>query len=224
MNPRLRRLLEPAPTSPTDSFTWHDKRSKTEQLVNGVRIAGGLIAGLVVIASVTGCLGALSEDQPRRSTGTVFEFVIALAVAAIVMFLTANRWAPFVTGFFFGPALLKIAAVLALQSNSYYSSHSMSRTGMAEFLAYSVAVVALTFRFVGERPAQTTIVDRFALTFFALTCLKQLTIEYSFPAWPLLCGSLALFAAWCAHHVRHVQHKPRHHSHHRETPVTPAKS
>jgi hypothetical protein len=114
------------------------------------------------------------------------------------MFMTANRWSPYVTGFFFGPAILHLCSVLFFDSDSYYSAHSFSGRDAAEFLAFALSVVALTVRFVGERPAPTTLIDRLALTFFALAMFRQMVIPYRFPPLPLLSGVGALLIAWIA--------------------------
>jgi hypothetical protein len=218
MHARLRHLLEPARTSPTDAFTWNDKRPKSKQLANGFRIAGGLIAGFVVMVMAMGGLAQLSSDHPTSGGGLILASWAAL-VAAVIMFWTANRWAGFVTGFFFGPALLKILGVLVVGDDSYYSSHSITRTDVAELLAYVLAVVALTSRFVGKRPAMTTVVDRLALTFFVFTSLKQVISPYHFPPWPLLSGLIALLLAWCTHRFTHVK-RTRGHTNDTEAPVT----
>jgi hypothetical protein len=138
------------------------------------------------------------------------------------MVWTANRWAPFVTGFFFGPAVLKIAAVLFLGSDTYYSSHSISRTGLAEFLVYALAVVALTARFVGNHPAPTTVLDRFALTFFVLATFRQVVVPYRFPPWFLLLGGVGLLVAWCAHRLNGGKRKKRQRREVRQAPLKSA--
>jgi hypothetical protein len=112
MNAWLRRLFEPASTSPTDAFAWNDKRSKSKQVANGFRIAGGLIAGFVVIGVAFVRVAGLSEEHPTQSGVSVLASWTALVVAALIMLWTANRWAPFVTGFFFGPAVLRILGSL----------------------------------------------------------------------------------------------------------------
>jgi hypothetical protein len=197
MNARLRRLSEPAQTSRTDSFKWTDRRPKFKQVASGFRIAGGLITGFIVILAVIGALARLSDDPLIQTGRSVFASWSVLILAAIVMLWTANRWAPFVAGFFFGPAVLKILSVLLFEQESYYSSHSISRTDLAMLLGYSVVVVVLTSRFVGERPSPTTVFDRLALTFFMFAVVKQLITPYRFPPWPLFEGGLALLAAWC---------------------------
>ena len=201
INPWFRRLLEPAKTLPIDSFKWHDRRSKTEQVVNGIRIAGGLIVGFLLILAVLAGLSRIYEHQSARSTGSISLSWAVLVMAALIMIWTANRWARFVTGFFFGPAVLKIVGILILGDDSYYSAHSITRTTLVEFFAYALVVVGLTARFVGKRPAQTMFLDRLALTFFVFATLKQVVTPYHFPPWPLLSGVIALFIGWCGHRL-----------------------
>jgi hypothetical protein len=165
MKGHLRRLLKPAATSPVDAFRWTDKRSIGAQLAGGFRKAGGLIVGFAVMVGCVGSLAVISDHDAVRSGRATVTAWTALVLATMIMLWTANRWAPFVTGFFFGPAILKIAAVLFFGADSYDSAHSISRIELAEFLAYAVAVVALTSRFAGRRPAPTTLLDRLALTF-----------------------------------------------------------
>jgi hypothetical protein len=69
MDAWVRRLVEPAKTSSTDSFRWKDDRSKSKQVVNGFRMAGGLIGGFAVMMAVLLGLSRLSED-PRTQNGS----------------------------------------------------------------------------------------------------------------------------------------------------------
>lgn len=210
MNAWLRRLLEPAKTSPTDSFRWNDRRSKRQQVVNGFLIAGGLIAGFAVMLAVFGGLAWLSEDQRTQSARSILLAWAALVAAALIMVWTAPRWAPFVTGFFFGPAILKILGLLIVGDDSYYSTHSMTRTGVLELLVFALSVIVLTSRFVGKRPAMTTVLDRIALTLFVFVTFKQVLMPRPFPVWWLLAGVTALFVAWCGHRFRRAKRTPRH--------------
>jgi hypothetical protein len=205
MDAWLHRLLEPAKTPPTDSFRWNDRRSKSQQVVNGFLISGGLIAGFAVMMAVLGGLARLSEDQRTQSGSSILLSWTALVAAALIMLWTAHRWAPFVTGFFFGPAILRILGVLIVGDDSYYSAHSLTRTGVLALLAYALSVVVLTSRFVGKRPAMTTVLDRIALTFFVFGTFKQVLMPHPFPAWWLLAGVTALFIAWCAHRFRRAK-------------------
>ena len=89
-----------------------------------------------------GWYGGFSEDQRGQNGSSILVSSVVLVAAALIMVGTANRWAPFVTGFFFGPALLKILGVLMVGDDSYYLAHSMTRTSVVEFLAYALIVVA----------------------------------------------------------------------------------
>jgi len=199
MHAWLRRLIEPAKTSPADdSFRWNDKRSKREQALSGVRIVGGLIAGLLVVTIAFGSLTVLSDNQQPQSGRSILLSSTALVATALIMFFTAHRWAPFVTGFVFGPVIPKVLGILAVGNDSYYSAHSITQTDMVELLVYALAVVALTFRFLGKRPAMTTIFDRIALTSFVFVTFRQVLVPYRFPPWWMLAGLAALFVAWCA--------------------------
>lgn len=139
----------------------------------------------------------LLADQRALSRGSIVTYWAALIAAALIMIWTANRWAPFVTGFFFGPAGGKILGALAFGPDS--SSRPISRIGLAVLLAYTLTVIALTMRFVGKRPAPTTALDRLALTFFVFATLNWVTNPHPSAPWSLLLGGFALFAAWCAH-------------------------
>jgi len=219
MNAWFRRMLEPAQTSPTDSFAWSDKRSKRKQVANGFRIAGGLIAGFVVIVAVVAGFSRLSEDRLTQSGSSILVSWTPLVFGAVIMLWTANRWAPFVTGFFFGPAAIKILATLVLEQDSYYSAHSITRTGLAEFLTVSLAVIALTSRFV----VKTRHRPRFSTACPDVLCVRvsqrgNCSISVSllvFTFW-----RLALFAAWCVHRFTRVKLKRRHHVHDPEAPMT----
>jgi len=214
----LRGLLKPAPTSPTDQFRWTDKRPIRAQVTSGFRTAAGLIAGYAVMLVCLGGWAVVSDHDTARSGRAIATAWGALAFAATVMFWTANRWARFVTGFIFGPAVPKIVGVLAFGTDSYYSTHSISRVEVAEFLAYAVAVVALTVRFVGKHPPPTTLLDRFALTFFVFATFRQVVIPYRFPPWSLLLGALGLLIAWSVHRIhRPPRRKHLSRQHHRLT-------
>jgi len=179
------------------------------------------MAGFIVIMVVAVGLYWVSEGHSTLSTGSLFAWWTALLLVAILMLWTANLWARFITGFFFGPAVLKVLAVLVLEQDSYYSSHSLSRIDLAELLAYSAAVVALTWRFVGKRPVPTTFFDRLALTFFVFATTKQVVAPYRFPPWFLLSGGIALLAAWCAYYFESKKQKREHHAHHHQAPAAP---
>jgi hypothetical protein len=198
MTERLRQFLLPTPTTPTDSFKWSDKRPIRDQIASGLRKAVVLILGYGVLVGGLGSLIVLSDRTATRGLGQFVLWCCILLATAGIMFMTANRWSPYVAGFFFGPAILHVCFVLFFGSDSYYSTNSFSQLDAAEFLVFAIAVVALTVRFVGERPAPTTLIDRLALTFFAMAMFRQMVIPYRFPPFPLMSGVGALLIAWIA--------------------------
>jgi Na+/melibiose symporter-like transporter len=89
MNARFRHLLEPAPTSPTDSFKWRDKRPVRKQIASGVRVAAALIGGFIVMMIAFVGLAQLADDRPQ-SNGSIAASWVMLLAAAIVMLWTAS--------------------------------------------------------------------------------------------------------------------------------------
>jgi hypothetical protein len=68
-----------------------DKRSKSEQVRSGFQIVGSLIIGFIVLVMLIGGFTLLSDQQGSKTVAWM-----ALAVAATVLFCTANRWASIV--------------------------------------------------------------------------------------------------------------------------------
>ncbi len=194
----FRHLLTPTPTSPFDPYRGRrDNRTTVQKVVSGMRLGGGLVAGFLVVALALGGLSTLPAGAPAYGRYGVLVSWGMLCVGSIIMFWTANRWAPFVPGFFCVPALLKILGMLLVGPNqSSSTSHRITRIEAAELLAVFVIVTALTWRFVGNRPAPTTLLDRLALTFFVLATLKQMAIPYHWPPLPLISALSALLISW----------------------------
>jgi hypothetical protein len=160
-----------------------------------------------------GCFGSLAvlsdHDAVHSERATVTAWAV-LAIATVIMLWTADRWARFAAAFFFGPAVPKIAAaILFFGTGSYDSAYSISRLELAELLAYAVAVVALTWKFVGKRPAPTTLLDRFALTFFVLATFRQVVMPDRFLPWSLLLGAVGLLIAWSVHRLNRIPGRER---------------
>jgi hypothetical protein len=144
-------------------------------------------------------MGGLAGVAGQGDRSALFSW-LAIVAAVLIMIATANRWAPYVL-LFFGPAALKIIALLIIGDKAYYTAHSMTRLELFGFLAYLIAVVSLTSRFVGKRSAPTTIVDRFTLTFFVFSGFEQAFVAYHFPPLPLLFGVAALLIGWVFYRV-----------------------
>jgi len=192
------RLLDPAPTSPFNPFYGrHDNRSVGQQVASGLRLASGLVGGFLTLAVAFGSISILLADaQPDARSGHSF-FWVVLCFASILMFLTVNRWVAFVPAFYCLTLFRILSALLVGRfiSSSAASSWSGAK-GLLELLVACAVVTALNWRFVGHTPVPTTLLDRFALTFFVLAQLSQMAITYRWPPLPLTSGLCALLIAW----------------------------
>jgi hypothetical protein len=124
-----------------------------------------------------------------------------VCVSTVILFLTANQWASTGIGFFCVPAVFKSIAVLLFGTSpsSSLSYSRLTRTQAGELLLVCIMIIALTWRFVGNRPAPTTFTDRIALTVFVLATIKQMVVPYRWPPLPLISGLSALLIAWCVY-------------------------
>lgn len=209
----LRRLTEPTPTLSFDPYRGRrEDRTVRQKVLSGVRIAGGLIAGFLVMLLAIGGFSTLPTGAPAWGRyGLLFSWG-SLCGAAIIMFCTVNRWAAVAPGFFFGPALLKAFFVFAVGPSPLSSNpaYRMGRREAAELLFLSALVIALTWRFLGKRPAPTTLFDRLALTFAGLAMFDQIVIPYHWPPLPLTSALLALLAAWCMYRLERRRRRRKH--------------
>src|SRR5450432_3223831 len=56
----IRDLLQPAPTFPLDPYRWRrDNRTTGEKVVSGMQLAGGLVAGFLVLTLAFGGISTL---------------------------------------------------------------------------------------------------------------------------------------------------------------------
>jgi len=126
-----------------------------------------------------------------------------------------TQMAPFTIAFFLGPGLLRafVHLVVGPSPTSPILWQTMPRVEAAQLFAYCAVVIGLTWRFVRERPAPTTFLDRCALTFFAIATLEQALVTYRVPPLPLLSGVMALFIAWVAYHLNRATKRHEHHPH-----------
>lgn len=186
------------------------------QVASGLRLGFGIVSGIVVVALASAGISTLPTCAPAFGKYGVLASLSMLTLATIGMFWTVNRWAPYVPAFFFFPALFKCLAIILIgpSPHSSISSNTLSRTEAIELLAYSVVVIGLTWRFVGNRPAPTTFVDRVALTFFVLATLMQALAVYHWPPLPLISGLMALLLAWLISRrtTEPVSNRAMHHS------------
>jgi hypothetical protein len=137
---------------------------------------------------------AYGRSGPLVSWGMV-------CLSAVILFLTANRWASLGPGFFCVPGLFRSLGILVFGTNpsSSVPYYRTTRTQAGEVLLFCIIVIVFTWRFARNHPAPTTFIDRIALTFFVLATVKQVVIPYTSPPLPLISGLLVLLIAWCVY-------------------------
>lgn len=161
----------------------------------------GLVAGFLVIVLAFVGISALPAGAPAYGNYGLFVSWGMVCVSTVILFLTANQWASTGIGFFCVPAVFKSIAVLLFGTSpsSSLSYSRLTRTQAGELLLVCIMIIALTWRFVGNRPAPTTFTDRIALTVFVLATIKQMVVPYRWPPLPLISGLSALLIAWCVY-------------------------
>jgi hypothetical protein len=180
-----------------DSMTSH-KRSVGEQVTSGLIIGGELVCGfLVFVLAASGLAGLIGPPSSDRSAG-YFLPSVALIIATVIMFVTAERWGGFVLGFIFLQGLLKGIGWAILGSNR------LIREQAALVALYSIAVITMSCRFIPPRRLPATALDRAALTVLALSASAFLVLAQSstFAIPILLIGPGALLLAWAAYRWR----------------------
>jgi hypothetical protein len=201
----ISNLQKPAPTSPFDRFRLRDHRSVHEQVISGLRLAGGLVGGFVVLILAGKSMIVLIAGTPVSGRLAHSAAWAVLFAASMVMLFTANRWASFVPSFFGLSFVRDLGVILfAAVSSSWIASGGITRNEALQLLGVCAAVIVLTWRFVGERPAPTRLRDRITLTILVLGLLMQIVIPYHWPPWPLIAGFSALFLVWLVDRWNHL--------------------
>lgn len=206
-------LLQPAPTSRFDPYRWRrDNRTTGRKVLDGIRLAGGLVTGFVVLMMALVGVATQPAVGTRYSQHWTLLSWTMLCLATVTLFLTANRWAPVGPAFFCVPGSFKALGVLIVGADpsSSIAYHRMTRMQAGETLFFCIIVIALTWRFAGNRPAPTTFIDRVALTFFVLATLKHVVTPYKWPPVPLISGLFALLIAWLAYRWQSVGIRRKH--------------
>jgi hypothetical protein len=193
------RLLDPAPTAPFNPFYGRrDDRSVYQQAVSGLRLACGLVGGMIIFGLAFWSISTLPVNAPSNVRSGHFVFWSMLCFSSVMIFVTVNRWVAAVAAFYCF-VCVRTLGVLTFGLVSSTSSDWASRRDLLESFVFCIVVAALTWRFAGNSPAPTTLLDRFALTFFALAQLDQMAITYHWPPLPLISGLSALLIAWSAY-------------------------
>ena len=178
-----------------------DKRSVGAQIKSGFVIAGELVGGFVVfILAAKGLQGLVVAAPISHFAGPPIAW-LELAIAAIVMFATAERWGGFIPGFFF------LSGAIKATSASVFPVIGVTRSEAALVAIYSIAIIALLWRFLPPRRWRATLVDRAALTTFALSVAATLVAPSTTAALRVvLVGSIPLLVAWTAYRWKIRKH------------------
>jgi len=173
-----------------------DHRSVKEQVKSGLLIAGELVGGfLVFILAAKGLIWLFPPDHSAHFPGPAKAW-IALSIAAVAIFSTAERWAGIIPGFFLIRGLMGGLFATAFPIAASAHSQGISRLEAAELAIYCLCVIVLLWRFLPPHRAPATVLDRVALTVYAFSvaAVWALPRETAFRA-PLL-GAIPLLIAW----------------------------
>jgi hypothetical protein len=194
-----------------------DSRSVGEQVKSGFLIAGELVGGfLTFIMATVGIVRLYSQAPSRHFFGPLTAW-IELSVAIVIIFATAERWGGFIPGFFLLRGVIggAIYTIYPFAPNAH--SQGVTRLEGLALAIYSVAVVALLWRFIPPRRFQATVLDRTVLTIYALSVASMWALPRPTAMRAPLVGSIPLLIAWVAYRGRHTHHR-RKLSHHQFGP------
>jgi hypothetical protein len=187
------------------------KRSVGQQVKNGFLIAGELVGGfLVFILAGIGFARLFSEAPTHHFMGPLIAWA-ELAVATTIMFATAERWGGFIPGFFFlRGASGGIFYTIFPPSAAPARPHGITRPEAALLAIYSILIIAVLWRFIPPRRVRATLVDRTALTIFALSVAIMGALPPSTALRAPLAGSVPLLIAWVIYRWNLGRHRAKH--------------
>jgi hypothetical protein len=171
------------------------ERTKRQQIKRGIRL--GIGAGTFLIAIMflrSGLERVVWSATPPHQALPDPKGWIELAVAGVLLLLTADIWLLLLAGyalFGFGKGVLVL-----IMGRDIYAPHALfSRAEAAWITFFALATLVLLIRFAGARP---TIIDRFFLTFYIFALGWHGNIETSSPIDPWqVAGLTGLAIAWC---------------------------
>jgi hypothetical protein len=114
------------------------------------------------------CLHRLIRRATSRHLRGALLAWITLGVAAIVIFGTAERWGGFVPGFLFFYTASKGFFYALIPPVATHDPVPLTRLEYLGAGLYSALAIVFLWRFIPPRKVRATILDRVALTVFAL--------------------------------------------------------
>jgi hypothetical protein len=175
------------------------KRSVGGQVKSGLVTACELVGGFIVFVLTMFGLALLIASKAPRPVD-YFLGSLALVIATGIIFATAERWAAYIPGFLFLGGFTRSAWA------TVFPSHGVGRAQAALLAVYSIAVIAMLWRFIPPRRQPATTLDRAALTAFALSFATALVLSHpsTVPVAPLLISLGSLLVGWAGYRWRRV--------------------
>jgi hypothetical protein len=180
------------------------KRSAKEQVLTGLRVGFGCVAGI--------CLGMLLVYGVLRlrfpeTDNSVFYFLrgypsqivggTCVAVAVAILWLTVDRWAKILSGFFGYAVFGGLLAVAAGGFHSHIASLQLTRLDAAIMSALYLVCCLLTIRLNDGR---LNWVDRIAAMLAPLLLTFAGTSTHAGTGFKMLLSMVVIFAAAAAYH------------------------
>jgi hypothetical protein len=209
-----------SPTIPSHSKT-SDSRSVGEQVKSGLVIAGEFVVGFLTFLMASVGIVGLYQQAPSHFLGPLTAW-FELCVATVIIFATAERWGGYIPGFFLIRGFIGGIIHTIYPSPPGVHSEGLTRLEGAGLAIYSIALLAVLWRFIPPRRVRATVVDRTALTIFALSVASMLALPPgTFLRAPLV-GSIPLLIAWTVYRWKLSRHgrKPSHHQVSPNVPVS----
>lgn len=119
----------------------------------------------------------------------------------------------FIPGFFFLRGAF-LGVFYAIFPSAASPSNRIPRSEAALLATYSIVIIAVLWRFIPPRRERATVLDRSALTIFALSVAMMTALPTSTGLRVVPVGSAPLLVAWAAHEWKITRHRSRHrHAH-----------
>jgi len=190
-----------------------DSRSVGAQVKSGVLIAGEFLTGFFTFGIAAMGIVRLYSSAPTRHFLGPSTAWIELCVATVIIFITAERWGGVIPGFFLIQGTMGGMFYAIFPSAPRVHTQGMTRLGAAGLAIYCVVDIALLWRFVPPRRVRATLLDRTALTIYALSVASMSALSPTTALRAPLVGSVPLLIAWAAYRWKHTHHGKKTHLH-----------
>jgi hypothetical protein len=185
-----------------------EAQNRKQQIVNGFRLAGGLLLGFVLVGLIVASVGVGVFGNPARFSSKPLAFGIAAVTLTLIAAL-AQRWAKYLGGWLGYGALngLIMASSGHLLNNPAVPVRRLWALAMTA-VALLTALVCLRF----TKDYKLNLVDRTALVAWVVCFAVAVNVErYGFAA--LTVGCMGIAFAWLYHNLlfrRIRQNRARH--------------